>query len=1804
MVCYQQQQQQKLGVNYFKKQNIIVFLDASSFTVLHLNSCQFQSQSLMGIKFITQGQEETYNNQNIILIDDSDLLIFISLEGLEAYQFSTLNYLLTYNYVNIDKQNLIKGFIIEESNEIIFTNIQDSFVIYDLSTSLFYNPNDIDLSTENNFLYFQDLNAVAQLNQNSGSEYHIIDIQSYQYNVYKLLYRCLQLKHYGMNVYCLNEKSDIYKLNNSNFNFDLITQKPSSQAIIDIQIISEDYIIIEYSNKYFSIFQISSSQVSNFIDTISHPFKITSKKSQNLQIQKIFEKQITDTIQSFVIIKGKIAYLLIYSTNQNSFVIDIKQNAQLATIQNAAQYYQKIIEDSKYIYLIGVANFILYDKNTFQRINYYKINQFMFSNVNEILYLEQDYFIILLKKGIQLIQLNLQSNKLIQTFNNLNNPKIFKIDKIYKQEQLFEIIVYGNTDANLFKLYINLFDSLIDSKEVSLEIREKQNSILSNQYHYYLQTEVYKQKKLIGQYVISFDQQKQNMGVIPIYYNQIFTNQTQLQIQSTIDKLYIMPTQKLLLLNQIYNIKKLIFDKVYFKFFNDTQTLTINDCKELIWQEVIIQNQTLQRKQIPLSIQNIYQIKIDKLIIQNLQTLSTLDKLTFININNIKINKILINNSTLSWNFLEFQNCSNILIQEIVINNSYIQKGSIFQFQNIDILTIQAFNAEQNQNFNNNQIINSSNKQNNNNNQDDEIYFIKIQGCFDCYFYNFKIKSCQNIGILSSVHSLSNIKNPEFNKFIMVQNLFISNQVYNQDYKFISIIAYGIQLDNFIVQNSEFKTNSIYLEPNEQGVIQNSIFKKINLSSGSLFYIQGGDMLMNNCTFQMIYSQVTAVVSSLNTQTLIIKKSNFIDISCKSTNNNTQCLGGSLNLQQINKIFIIADYFQNSYSLDNGGAIYIDNQNNYMIQINDTNFHNCKVKRGSGGAVYIQQSLNISIQNTTFLNNSALQEKGGALALQFSNLLYLNNSTFTNNQAQIGGAIWYGPYNQTFLHDQLQFQNNYFINNKGFFYGEDIGSYPMKIQRVSQNQSYIYTNIIEDISSGNLIDEEIYFTFIDEQNKPLNFTSYQQYPQSLEIQNEMDNYFLSVQQDQNENIIIKQGQTLLKQNQLGIFQLLMSSSYKNNKQQSILIHSNPLNNQKQLSYNLILKFRNCIKGEIYSSNDDGFIECKQCSEGKYSLEQPQEVNINELNCLPCPEEAIKCFKDTIILKDGYWRESVLIDQIYQCQSYGCSETQTDTFDRCLKGYLGPLCDSCDGSKQIWGQQYGKQGKYCLLCKEIKFQYIYFSIILISYAIYLLICIQDLVEQNILIVKLILLKKINVLLTSKSISQGEAVTIWMKIFIHYIQIISLIFSLQINFPFELSAPIQSFGDPLNLTITSLDCLILTNQQYPIWLHRIVTQIVNLIIQYIIVTLFYRFFYIQRNYKQYIKKKLQKICLQTSFMIFYLFYQPSISNLIFSGIFCRQIGDKYYLIQDLSQQCYTNTHMIILFSIIIPLCLLWCFIIPLLIYRQLNKLQSNMDEVKNIQKRIIYSVFYQGYKIECFNWEIIKIFQKFAMMIVINSNFSDAIKITFIIIILLLYTSYLTFKKPHQNNQIMSCEKIMMLILNFNFVFLLMIITQSQPSYYLIIISYFAIILLNIIFLGIFISLLTNSLVIRLNDQNTISSKIKRALFRLLKSCPSFLKFIKFRQVNQYKINRFWKLLKSSIYANQYNIININSNQQISYRQQSYKNIFTSKHNLKQAQLEQQQQNYLFSSEQIDEKVKLLLIFSYLKNQFLIIGRQQY
>lgn len=110
---------------------------------------------------------------------------------------------------------------------------------------------------------------------------------------------------------------------------------------------------------------------------------------------------------------------------------------------------------------------------------------------------------------------------------------------------------------------------------------------------------------------------------------------------------------------------------------------------------------------------------------------------------------------------------------------------------------------------------------------------------------------------------------------------------------------------------------------------------------------------------------------------------------------------------------------------------------------------------------------------------------------------------------------------------------------------------------------------------------------------------------------------------------------------------------------------------------LNLDFRECEKGEFYGERI-----CQPCANGSYSFTDPTGMELNDITssiCEACPTQAVQCFKDTIVLKNGYWRISESSQSILECplDSVSCIGGSLYGDGLCGEGYSEVLCAVCE-----------------------------------------------------------------------------------------------------------------------------------------------------------------------------------------------------------------------------------------------------------------------------------------------------------------------------------------------------------------------------------------------------------------------------------------------------------------------------------------------------------------------------------------------
>ncbi|KAL4482955.1 hypothetical protein ABPG74_018981, partial [Tetrahymena malaccensis] len=512
-----------------------------------------------------------------------------------------------------------------------------------------------------------------------------------------------------------------------------------------------------------------------------------------------------------------------------------------------------------------------------------------------------------------------------------------------------------------------------------------------------------------------------------------------------------------------------------------------------------------------------------------------------------------------------------------------------------------------------------------------------------------------------------------------------------------------------------------------------------------------------------------------------------------------------------------------------GGSIYATD--NSIIQINNTKFYQNQCSQQSGGAISIQNSVkagNIIITKSEFINNQAYNSTGGAINLQNSNMI-LQDSILSANKALIGGAIYYEQIIPDFILESQKGKNNNNIISQNFakFYGKNFGSTLRSIKididdmKVLQNHATIQRQNgkieISQFKSGDIINFKN-IQMVDEENNPIIIPAYNQsqYIQySYQVQEIIESLGVSFQWDQTNQQIQLVGELQSKQFYDRGFKLNAQIIFKPQSNMVLQIVSNnfpKLSDSKgntylqqgQLSLNITIYLDKCSLGQITKQQSNSTI-CEDCPEGKYSL------NINDTVCSQCPESATQCYKSTILLKNGYWRENIHTDQIIYCSfnpSF-CQAESKNSKDYCLEGHKGPLCYSCDTYGQLWGKQYSEifsSGK-CYGCEDNLSLIILENIMLfISIFCYIFAILKNIIRKLQAKLAGYFVNKANLLFLGSTLRQSDRPQIVSKILTDHLQILSLISTLSFKIPSYFNIPIQMSGNSLSITSKSIDCVL--------------------------------------------------------------------------------------------------------------------------------------------------------------------------------------------------------------------------------------------------------------------------------------------------------------------------------------------------------------------------------------------------------------
>ena len=448
------------------------------------------------------------------------------------------------------------------------------------------------------------------------------------------------------------------------------------------------------------------------------------------------------------------------------------------------------------------------------------------------------------------------------------------------------------------------------------------------------------------------------------------------------------------------------------------------------------------------------------------------------------------------------------------------------------------------------------------------------------------------------------------------------------------------------------------------------------------------------------------------------------------------------------------------------------------------------------------------------------------------------------------------------------------------------------------------------------------------------------------------------------------------------------------------------------------------------SNISGTILCKECPLNTEQNSDKTECSCSsgffydlvEDKCVECDALSFICPKgtliETMILKADYWRASNKTTEVYKCKNkYACKggiiNKSTDSL--CYPGHVGPICDVCD-------KGWAKNDGVCFECPENTTTTMSLTIIIPIICIFLII---------------FLIKTAN-----PSTNKKEEVNGVVKIFMNYAQVFSLASSFQINWPsivryfFERA---KEFSSP-RVSFYSSDCTIGWTYYDKLLIYLIMPLFyifVVTIIIFIVTALFCR------NKKKIMKKmtseKERELYKKTepTFCTFFIAWEktaivvgtflswPTVVQKILEVMNCEKIGDKYYLVKDLSVECYTSKHNIYLLVSYIGL-ILYGIGIPLLGFKLLYNYRYRLfDLTDRYDGSTPLSFLFLGYREKRWYYEFI-IMGKKAFLIIISVFLRTHPRYQIIAASLLVQISFFlhVFLRPYDTitNYGMICNKL--------------------------------------------------------------------------------------------------------------------------------------------------------------------------------------
>ena len=274
-------------------------------------------------------------------------------------------------------------------------------------------------------------------------------------------------------------------------------------------------------------------------------------------------------------------------------------------------------------------------------------------------------------------------------------------------------------------------------------------------------------------------------------------------------------------------------------------------------------------------------------------------------------------------------------------------------------------------------------------------------------------------------------------------------------------------------------------------------------------------------------------------------------------------------------------------------------------------------------------------------------------------------------------------------------------------------------------------------------------------------------------------------------------------------------------------------------------------------------------------------------------------------KPGYWRSSPTLETFSECiLPESClGGNSTNPLGSCASGYRGILCNDCE-----WGYS-RKGGTECSECPAIQWNVIQFGLLLTT----LVLLVLFLVRATLLSVH-----------TKRPLYQ-----VFLKIFLNHFQLLAAVAQIDFKWPPMIQEIIsaQKVIAEIPIRMLSVDCLmmdIFPNEESSLRLNY-VRLILFTLMPFIIAIISSLFWCCWGRLKHTHPKIRGDKSTATTIIVLFLFY-PSIVSIIAKSVNCIKVEDTYRLFDDLEEECFTGTHLLIFLTVSLPALTAWAAGIP--------------------------------------------------------------------------------------------------------------------------------------------------------------------------------------------------------------------------------------------------------------------------------------